>query len=387
METKGSESLNDSDPFDSRAGAPHPARDGLLDEIDDHRARIGSVVSSASANPSAARTTRSFSAPVQRGARFFGEDMPSTLRACRSHRESVSWDTPTVSANLFALTAGGPINRCTTHATTILTQGAGGGWRQSDARETRSQAPPAHLVPFEKSLRHDHNLNGTAAADDKTAACAETTNSPLAAGSCQCSVKVFSLQFEFSVLSATDVAYSRRYGTRRGTFRLTPHDLRLTSGLEQRVHLRQLRRDHALQPRELPVGLGRQYVPHVIRLLRRTTLAARDKAHQPAQLIVEANGEVAWVLPRLVLRLVQRVFHREQRIGKALRHRRAFNDSDPFDSLATETSPSRQRAVGAQWGFARGHPVGGGASSGRMDSMMAMSDSWATLVGASASRT
>jgi hypothetical protein len=42
--------------------------------------------------------------------------MPSTLRACRSHRERVSWDTPTVAANVFALTARGPINRWTTRA-------------------------------------------------------------------------------------------------------------------------------------------------------------------------------------------------------------------------------------------------------------------------------
>ena len=57
-----------------------------------------------------------FAALVQRGARFFGDGMPSTLRACRSHRESVSRDSPTVAANRFALTARGPTKRCTTCA-------------------------------------------------------------------------------------------------------------------------------------------------------------------------------------------------------------------------------------------------------------------------------
>jgi hypothetical protein len=61
-----------------------------------------------SVTSSTARTTRSFCAPVQRGVRCCGAVMPSTLPAWRSPREKVSWDTPPVAANRFALTRAGP---------------------------------------------------------------------------------------------------------------------------------------------------------------------------------------------------------------------------------------------------------------------------------------
>src|SRR5665213_1683183 len=64
---------------------------------------------SVSLGPRDSRRTRSFSAPVHC---FFLEDvMGSTLRDSLSHRERTVWPTPTSSANAFALTASGPINR------------------------------------------------------------------------------------------------------------------------------------------------------------------------------------------------------------------------------------------------------------------------------------